>query len=62
MTIGDFVIFTADPLMYGRMIIVDVTANALLICEAVHADRHGDYARDIFDPHELELAARWAVA
>ena len=62
MTAGDFVIYTADPLMYGKMVIVTVTEDARLLCEAIHPDRHGDYARDVFDPQELELANKWAVA
>jgi len=58
---ASIVIYTADPLLYGKLIVLEATADGRLVCEQVHADRDGAYAREIFDPHELELADRWEV-
>jgi hypothetical protein len=62
MTPGSIVIYVADPLMYGKMLILEVTKDMRLLCEAMHADKNGDFARDLFDSHELELAAKWSEA
>jgi hypothetical protein len=59
---GSIVVYLADPLLYGKMIIVDATENGLLVCECIHRDATGDYPREAFDPHELELAAKWSEA
>jgi hypothetical protein len=61
MQAGDFVIYTADPLMYGKLLIVGVAADGRLLCEQVHADHRGEYARELFEAHELELHARFAA-
>jgi hypothetical protein len=62
MTPGSIVVYVADPLMYGKMLILEVTKDARLLCESMHADKNGDFARDLFDAHELELAAKWSEA
>lgn len=59
MAAGDLVIYLADPLMYGKLIVLEVAADGRLLCEQVHADRRGDYGRELFDAHELELASAW---
>jgi hypothetical protein len=32
MTAGSIVVYLADPLMYGRMIVVEITANGRVLC------------------------------
>jgi hypothetical protein len=59
MTPGAIVIYLADPLLYGKLLILEVTADTRLLCEAIHADPNGEYARELFDAHELELADKW---
>lgn len=59
---GDIVIYTADPLLYGKLLIVGVHEDTRLLCEAVHKDSDGEYARELFDAHELELADQWEKA
>jgi hypothetical protein len=44
--------------MYGRLLVLDVDGDSIL-CEQVHADQHGEYARENFDVRELQLASRW---
>jgi hypothetical protein len=56
---GDFVIYPADPLLYGRLWIVGVHADGRLECEQIHADKHGEFGRELFDPLELELESVW---
>jgi hypothetical protein len=58
---GSIVIYTADPLLYGKMLILEVVADGRLLCESIHTDREGQYARELFDAHELELAERWQL-
>ena len=55
---GDVVVYRADPLLFGRLLVLAVTEHNQLECEAVHADKDGTYARGIFSAHELELAER----
>lgn len=62
MGVGDFVVYLADPLMYGKLLILEVAADGRLLCEQVHADAGGEYARELFDAHELELASAWKAA
>lgn len=62
MAAGDFVILVADPLLYGKLLVLEVTADGRLLCEQVHADQRGEYARELFDAHELELASAWKQA
>jgi hypothetical protein len=59
MTAGDICIYVADPLLYGRLLILEVQKDNRLLCEQVHADSHGEYGRELFDAQELELASRW---
>jgi hypothetical protein len=58
MEIGSIVIYAADPLNMGKMIVVSCE-NGMLLCEAVHADKRGEYYRDLFHPQELELLEVW---
>jgi hypothetical protein len=60
MTAGSIVVYLADPLMYGRMIVVEITANGRVLCECIHKDGADTYPRELFDAHELELADKWA--
>lgn len=60
MSAGDIVIYTADPLMYGKLLVVAVAADGRLLCEQIHKDARGDFARELFDAHELELVSVWA--
>ena len=66
MTAGDIVIFTPEPLLLGgEMLVIGVTDDNRLLCEAIHWDEDGAECappRGIFAPHDLELAARWAAA
>lgn len=70
---GDLVILLADPLKYGgELLIVQVTPDGRLVCEAVHwdgDDPSGDFdehgaerfpPRIMVDPHQVELASVWA--
>lgn len=57
---GSIVVYLGDPLLYGKMLIVDLTADGRLVCESIHRDSAGEYPRDGFDPHELELYDDWA--
>lgn len=59
MQLGSIVIYTGDPLLFGKLIVVGVHADSRLLCEAMHADHHGEYARDLFDAHELVHASLW---
>jgi hypothetical protein len=59
---GDFVIYVADPLLYGRLWIVGTHHDGRLLCEAVRREHDGTYARELFEPMELELADRWTQA
>jgi hypothetical protein len=65
-TAGDLVVYVADPLlMGGEMLIVGVTSDNRLTCEAVHYERESEDdapPRAVFWPHEVELADRWARA
>jgi hypothetical protein len=36
---GDIVIYKADPLLYGRMLLLEVTEDNRIRCEAIRADR-----------------------
>jgi hypothetical protein len=56
---GSLVIYTADPLLFGKLIVIRVHEDGRLECEAVHKDSDGNYARDLFSAQELELAATW---
>ena len=58
---GDFVVYTADPLLYGKLWIVGVLADGRLECEQIHADKNGEFGRELFDAHELELAEKWTA-
>lgn len=65
MTGGDLVIYLADPLKFGgELLIIDFMPDGRLVCEAVHwhDEGHEDDAppRAILEPHEVELASRWA--
>jgi hypothetical protein len=62
MSAGDIVVYLTDPLLYGRMLIIQVTPDGRLLCEALHADRDGDLYRGIFDAHEVDLASRFLTA
>jgi hypothetical protein len=47
------------------MLIVGVTSDNRLTCEAVHYERESEDdapPRAVFYPHEVELADRWARA
>lgn len=57
MTPGDLVIYTADPLLFGRMIILSVDQGRYQ-CEAIHADPDGNHPRETFAAHELEVYTR----
>jgi hypothetical protein len=59
---GSIVIYLEDPLLYGKMIIVDLTESGQLVCECVHKDAAGEFPREAFTPHELELAEKWVAA
>lgn len=59
---GSIVVYLEDPLLYGKMIIVDLTEDGRLVCECVHRDATGDFPREAFNEHELELANKWAEA
>lgn len=56
---GDLVIYLEDPLLFGRLLVLEVTADNRLLCEQLHANSRGDHGRELFDSHELELASRW---
>jgi hypothetical protein len=58
---GSIVLYIADPLLYGKMIVLEVVQDGRLLCESIHTDREGQYARELFDSHELELAERWQL-
>ena len=60
MTAGDIVVYLADPLMYGKLLVLEVAADGRLLCEAIHREPDGTYARELFDAIELELASVWA--
>lgn len=61
MSEGDLVIFLADPLLFGGELYVrEVTSDNRLLCEAVHYDEDETPVRVILEPHEVELASRWA--
>lgn len=54
MTPGSIVTFTEDPLMYGRMWIIEVTSNGHLLCESLHEQNpDGSYLREVFHAQEL---------
>jgi hypothetical protein len=55
------VIYVADPLLYGKLLIIGTHADGRLVCEQVHADRNGEFARELFDVQELEEYDRWAA-
>lgn len=63
---GDLVIYLADPLRFGgELLIVQVIADGRLLCEAVFYDVEDDDAtpiRALLEPHQVELASRWAHA
>jgi hypothetical protein len=59
---GSFVIYTTDPLLYGKLLVIGCHSDGRLICEQVHADQHGEYAREVFDVQELEEYDRWAAS
>lgn len=59
---GSVVIYLSDPLLYGKMLLLEVNQDGRLKCEQIHADHNGDYGRDLFDAHELELYDVWARA
>jgi hypothetical protein len=53
---GTIVIYQADPLMYGRMVILEVEGPGLLKCESLHErSPDGTYRRDLFHPQELTV-------
>jgi hypothetical protein len=53
---GTIVIYQADPLMYGRMVILGPNAAGLLECESLHErSPDGTYRRDLFHPQELTV-------
>jgi hypothetical protein len=56
---GSFVVYAADPLDIGKMVIVRAENNGMLLCEAIHSDSHGRYYCDQFHPQELELFEVW---
>jgi hypothetical protein len=62
MSAGDIVVYLTDPLLYGRLLIIQITPDGRLLCEALHADRDGDLYRGIFDAHEVDLASRFLTA
>lgn len=53
---GDVVVYKADPLLFGRMLVLSEPSPAWFECEAVHADPNGEYARGLFGAHELTVA------
>jgi hypothetical protein len=53
---GTIVIYQADPLMYGRMVILEVEGPGLLKCESLHErSPDGTYRSDLFHPQELTV-------
>lgn len=51
---GSMVVYTEDPLMYGRMWIIEVTSNGHLLCESLHEQNaDGSYRREVFHAQEL---------
>jgi hypothetical protein len=58
---GAVVIYPADPLLYGKLLVIGTHDDGRLECEQVHADRRGEFARDLFWPQELETFDRWAA-
>lgn len=67
MTAGDLVIFVADPLKFGgELLIVSVTPDNRLVCEAVHWHEEGHEddppPRAVLEPFEVKLADVWARA
>lgn len=61
MSPGSVVIYLEDPLLYGRMLLLEVHQDGRLLCESIRADKHGEHARDLFDAHELETAEKWGA-
>jgi hypothetical protein len=53
---GNIVVFKADALAHGKMLIVD-ERDGWLICEAVHKDKDGRFPRNAFRPEDLEVLA-----
>lgn len=53
------VIYSTDPLLYGRLIVMEHRPDGRLLCEALHADSDGVYARELFEDSELERAGEW---
>jgi hypothetical protein len=58
---GTIVIYPADPLLYGKLILIGTHDDGRLECEQVHADRKGKFARELFWPHELETFDMWTA-
>jgi hypothetical protein len=58
-TPASIVVYTGDPLLYGKLIVLGRIGDGRLLCEAVHPDRDGEYARELFDSGELENADTW---
>jgi hypothetical protein len=50
---GDIVVYTTDPLLYGRMLVLSVDLDRV-VCEAIH----GEPDRAEFSACELEPATR----
>lgn len=58
---GDLVIYLDDPLlMGGELLIVAITPDGRLVCEAVHHDEGEAPARAVLYACEVELASIWA--
>jgi hypothetical protein len=59
---GSIVVYIASPLLFGKLIVIDIAPDGRLLCEAVHSDRDGEFARGVFAPMELETFDRWNAA
>jgi hypothetical protein len=58
---GTIVIYPADPLLYGKLIVIGTAGDGRLECEQVHADRKGQFARELFWAPELEAFDLWTA-
>lgn len=56
---GSLVICKADPLNVGKMLVLSVEGDGLLLCETTERDATGHFFRDKFHPLELELFEIW---
>jgi hypothetical protein len=59
---GSIVVYLEDPLLYGKMLVIDLTEDGRLVCECIHRDATGEFPREAFKAQELELAEKWVEA